>query len=191
MRPDVGEFLSCFHHHHHIAQQIKIVESRRFLVQLVAQNQNKVTSWLSWHLAIMVKDSVACIGGHIFALWPWAYCFFPISIAPVAPGFFARQASEQYLTSAQVLAQRLRQVISRPQKTQILLGSDALLPLNPVEAMLRNAAASRGCCGSSACRCGNSRAATPSGHPCRCRRCARHSATAFLAPLSIAPQDRR
>jgi hypothetical protein len=43
----------------------------------------------------------------------------------------ARQASEQYFTSAQFLAQLLRQVISRPQTTQILLGSAALLPLNP------------------------------------------------------------
>lgn len=44
-------------------------------------------------------------------------------------GFFARQASEQYFTSAQFLAQLLRQVMSRPHVTQILLGSDDLLPL--------------------------------------------------------------
>ena len=49
-----------------------------------------------------------------------------------AVDFLARQASEQYLTSAQFLAQLLRQVISRPQVTQILLGSDDLLPLNPL-----------------------------------------------------------
>lgn len=47
----------------------------------------------------------------------------------VTLGFFARQASEQYFTSAQFLAQLLRQVISRPQVTHILLGSDDLLPL--------------------------------------------------------------
>ena len=46
-------------------------------------------------------------------------------------GFLARQASEQYFTSAQFLAQLLRQVISRPQVTQILLGKLALLPLKP------------------------------------------------------------
>ena len=46
--------------------------------------------------------------------------------------FLARQASEQYFTSAQFLAQLLRQVISRPQVTQILLGNAALLPLKPV-----------------------------------------------------------
>ena len=45
--------------------------------------------------------------------------------------FFARQASEQYLTSSQVLAQRLRQVISRPQTRHGLRGSDDLLPLKP------------------------------------------------------------
>ena len=43
--------------------------------------------------------------------------------------FLARQASEQYFTSAQFLAQLLRQVMSRPQATQGLLGSAALLPL--------------------------------------------------------------
>ena len=43
--------------------------------------------------------------------------------------FLARHASEQYFTSAQFLAQLLRQVMSRPQATQGLLGSAALLPL--------------------------------------------------------------
>lgn len=42
-----------------------------------------------------------------------------------------RQASEQYLTSAQFFSQLFRQVISRPQATHGLLGSAALLPLNP------------------------------------------------------------
>ena len=46
--------------------------------------------------------------------------------------FCARHASEQYFTSAQFLAQLLRQVISRPQATQCLLGRVALLPLKPV-----------------------------------------------------------
>ena len=48
------------------------------------------------------------------------------------PCFLARHASEQYLTSSQFLAQLLRHVISRPQTMQILLGSDALLPLKPM-----------------------------------------------------------
>ncbi len=39
-----------------------------------------------------------------------------------------RQASLQYFTSAQLLAQRLRQLMVRPQATQGLLGSAALLP---------------------------------------------------------------
>ena len=64
---------------------------------------------------------------------PWAYYFLPVPLVPAAPGFLARQASEQYLTSSQFLAQLLRQVISRPQATQILLGSDALLPLKPLK----------------------------------------------------------
>lgn len=46
--------------------------------------------------------------------------------------FLARQASEQYFTSAQFLAQLLRHVISRPQATQGLLGNAALLPLKPI-----------------------------------------------------------
>ena len=53
------------------------------------------------------------------------YCFGDL-------GFLARQASEQYFTSSQFFAQLLRQVISRPQARQGLLGKAALLPLNPV-----------------------------------------------------------
>lgn len=42
--------------------------------------------------------------------------------------FRRRQASLQYFTSAQFLAQCRRQVMTRPQATQGLLGSMALLP---------------------------------------------------------------
>ena len=41
-----------------------------------------------------------------------------------------RQASEQNFTASQVRAQRLRQVMGRPQATHGLLGNDCLLPLN-------------------------------------------------------------
>ncbi len=41
----------------------------------------------------------------------------------------ARQASEQYLTCSQFLAQALRQLMGRPQTAQGLLGRWALLPL--------------------------------------------------------------
>ena len=41
-----------------------------------------------------------------------------------------RQASLQYFTSAQFLAQCLRQLMARPQAMQGLLGSAALLPRN-------------------------------------------------------------
>jgi hypothetical protein len=44
---------------------------------------------------------------------------------------------EQYLTSAQFLAQALRHVISRPHCMQGLLGRLDLLPLNDVEDMLK------------------------------------------------------
>lgn len=40
-----------------------------------------------------------------------------------------RQASEQYFTSSQFRAQRLRQVIAKPHCTHILLGKLLLLPL--------------------------------------------------------------
>ncbi len=40
-----------------------------------------------------------------------------------------RQASEQNLTSSQLRAQRLRQLMARPQATQGLLGKACLLPL--------------------------------------------------------------
>jgi hypothetical protein len=43
-----------------------------------------------------------------------------------------RQASEQYFTSLQFLAQLLRQTMSRPQTKQGFEGNDALLPLNPL-----------------------------------------------------------
>jgi hypothetical protein len=51
----------------------------------------------------------------------------PRAQVPEAPR--RRQASEQYLTCSQVRAQRLRQVISRPQAAQGLLGSESLFPL--------------------------------------------------------------
>jgi hypothetical protein len=55
------------------------------------------------------------------------------------PNFFAlRQAPEQYFTWSQVLAQRLRQVMVRPQAAQSLLGRDCLLPLNEAGGMDRN-----------------------------------------------------
>jgi hypothetical protein len=41
-----------------------------------------------------------------------------------------RQASEQYFTSAQFLAQLRRQLMARPHRKQGLLGSAALLPRN-------------------------------------------------------------
>ena len=44
--------------------------------------------------------------------------------------FTRRQASLQYFTSAQFLAQCLRQLMARPQATQGLLGSAVLLPRN-------------------------------------------------------------
>ena len=58
--------------------------------------------------------------------------FFTLS-AGVGPVVFSRlQASEQYFTSSQFFAQLLRQVMSRPQATQGLLGSDDLLPLKDI-----------------------------------------------------------
>ena len=46
-----------------------------------------------------------------------------------------RQASLQYLTSAQFFAQCLRQLMARPQATQGLLGSADLLPWKPAQLM--------------------------------------------------------
>jgi hypothetical protein len=46
------------------------------------------------------------------------------------PDFFLRQASEQYKTCSQFLAQDLRHVIARAQTVQSLLGKCCLLPLN-------------------------------------------------------------
>jgi hypothetical protein len=43
--------------------------------------------------------------------------------------FLARQASEQYNTDSQFLAQALRHVMVRPHIAQGLLGRDCLLPL--------------------------------------------------------------
>ena len=80
----------------------------------------------------MLNDWVVCRQPDFSTSLPWAYYFLPVPVVPAAPGFLARQASEQYLTSSQFFAQLLRQVISRPQATQILLGSDALLPLKPI-----------------------------------------------------------
>jgi hypothetical protein len=51
-----------------------------------------------------------------------------MSYGLVFGNFFVRQASEQYFTLSQFLAQALRQVISRPQTVQGLLGRKLLLP---------------------------------------------------------------
>ena len=53
-----------------------------------------------------------------------------LAFAAVVLGvFLARQASEQYNTDAQFLAQALRQVMVRPHTAHSLLGRDCLLPL--------------------------------------------------------------
>jgi hypothetical protein len=52
--------------------------------------------------------------------------------------FLARHASEQYNTASQFFAQALRQVMLREHTKQSLLGSDCLLPLNPVFIRLQN-----------------------------------------------------
>jgi hypothetical protein len=49
----------------------------------------------------------------------------------------ALQRSEQYLTSAQFLAQLLRQVMVRPHCTHGLLGRPALLPLKSAAEVCR------------------------------------------------------
>jgi hypothetical protein len=51
--------------------------------------------------------------------------------------FFLRQASEQYNTCSQFLAQALRQVMSRPHALQGLLGKLCLLPLKDVVDLLK------------------------------------------------------
>jgi len=50
---------------------------------------------------------------------------------------FLRQASEQYNTCSQFLAHALRQVMSRPQVLQGLLGKLCLLPLKDVVDLLK------------------------------------------------------
>ena len=47
-------------------------------------------------------------------------------------GLLLRHFSLQYFTSVQFFAHTLRQVITLPQTAQGLLGSEDLLPLNPV-----------------------------------------------------------
>jgi len=53
----------------------------------------------------------------------------PVYLLPVL-GAALRQASEQYFTSSQFLAQLLRQLMSFPQTMQGLTGKKDLLPLN-------------------------------------------------------------
>jgi hypothetical protein len=45
---------------------------------------------------------------------------------------FLRQASEQYFTSSQFLAQAFRHTVLKPHRAQILLGRLLLLPLKEV-----------------------------------------------------------
>jgi len=49
-----------------------------------------------------------------------------------------RQASEQYLTSAQFFAQRRRQLIASPQTAHGLLGNVDLLPRKPALQKVKN-----------------------------------------------------
>ena len=58
--------------------------------------------------------------------------YFFAAALTTALDLLARQASEQYLTSSQFLAQLLRQVISLPQTTHGLLGRLDLFPLKPM-----------------------------------------------------------
>lgn len=53
-------------------------------------------------------------------------------LEPVPAEARRRHVSEQYLTASQFRAQRLRQVIGRPQARHGLLGNPRLLPLNDV-----------------------------------------------------------
>jgi hypothetical protein len=71
----------------------------------------------------------------LFGFW-WLFLrsSYLLQAAPVWPNSvlafdLLRQASEQYFTSFQFLAQFLRQLISRPQIAQILVGNEDLLPL--------------------------------------------------------------
>ena len=59
------------------------------------------------------------------------------------PRASARHLSEQYLTCSQVLAQRLRQTIGRPQQAQVLTGRSAFLTprgMSEIQRQLRRGA---------------------------------------------------
>ena len=137
MRPDVGRFFCRFDHQHDVLHRVKAVKSGRGFIKLIAQNQDEVTTRYCLHTAIMLNDWGVCMRPDFSTCLPWAYYFLPAAVVSTAPFFWARHASEQYLMSPQFLAQLLRQVISRPQTMQILLGSAALLPLKPLKTMRR------------------------------------------------------
>ena len=69
----------------------------------------------------------------------WYFLLYPFGLTGI--GVARRQASEQYLTSAQFFAQLLRQTMSRPHATQIFRGSEALLPLKPLKPFAATASA--------------------------------------------------
>jgi hypothetical protein len=87
-------------------------------VELVAKDQQQVTAPGGVAGSFRWRYDIVRHRGH------W--------VLPFGFDLAARHASEQYLTSAQFFAQLLRQVICRPQITQILQGRSALLPLKPV-----------------------------------------------------------
>ena len=95
-------------HQHHILRGVHVDEGGTVCIKLVTQDK---------------QQTAAGQGGRAHGL---GVAF-----------LLLRQAAEQYLTSAQFLAQALRQVMSRPQAWQGLLGRLALLPLKPDVARIK------------------------------------------------------
>jgi hypothetical protein len=105
----VGGFFEGLDHQHGVVPGVQAVEQAGIDVELIAQNQQEMAAGRC-HGGVRSDAGVLSL---------------PLLRAP--------QASEQYFTSAQFLAQLLRQTMSRPQTRQGLLGSEALLPLKPFD----------------------------------------------------------
>lgn len=56
VRPDVGGFFKRFDHQHHVLHCVKTVKSGRRLIELIAQNEDEVTTRYGLHTKIMLND---------------------------------------------------------------------------------------------------------------------------------------
>jgi hypothetical protein len=111
----MGRLFGHLGHPDHVLRGVETLQRGRFCIQLVAQHDDQIA-----HRGGQGSCVARGVGGRVGA------GFFH---ADFLLTFLARQASEQYNTDSQFLAQALRHVMVRPHTAHSLLGRFCLLPL--------------------------------------------------------------